>query len=89
MVQSEAAIEITLESASKSLSGPSQHPLHVCGQFTGIFSHVTKEVHMEEEIFIVQGLPMFSLGCPAIKRSQLGSNKKNPDFSEKGDVVVV
>ena len=35
---------ITLEPASKSLSGPSQHPLHVCGQFTGILSHGSEEV---------------------------------------------
>ena len=42
-VITEAAIAnldgINLKPVSKSLSGPSQHPLHVCGQFTGILSH--------------------------------------------------
>ena len=68
-VITEAAIAnfdgITLEPASKSLSGPSQHPLHVCGQFTGILSHGTEKV--EEEIFIVKGLQMSLLGRPAIE----------------------
>ena len=54
-----------MEPVSKSLSGPSRHPLHVCGQFTGILSHRTEEV--EEEIFVVQGLQMSLLGRPAIK----------------------
>ena len=42
-----------------------------------VSSHGTEEVHVEEEILIVQGLPMFLLGHPAIKWSQIGSDKSN------------
>ena len=45
--------------------------------FYMLSSHGTEEVHVEEEILIVQGLPMFLLGHPAIKWSQIGSDKNS------------
>ena len=56
---------ITLQQASRSLRGPSQHPLQVCGQFTAILSQGVREV--EEEIYVVQGLETALVGRPAIE----------------------
>lgn len=55
---------VTLQ-ASRSLSGPSQHPLQVCGQFTATLSHRATEV--EEEMYVVQGLETALVGRPAIE----------------------
>ena len=83
-VITEAAIAnfdgITLEPASKSLSGPSQHPLHVCGQFTGILSHGTEKV--EEEIFVVKGLQM-SAGTPCHR--SFGTSDQSECDRESGE----
>ena len=56
---------ITLQQASRSLSGPSQQPLQVCGQFTAILSQGATAV--EEEIYVVQGLETALVGRPAIE----------------------
>ena len=50
-----------------------------------VSSHGTEEVHVEEEILIVQGLPMFLLGHPALNDPKLAVTKIT-NFSEKGDV---
>ena len=44
---------VTLKPASKSLTGPSQQSLHVCGQFKGHCTYGAREV---EEVFVVRGL---------------------------------
>ena len=60
---------VTLQQASRSLSGPSQHPLQVCGQFTATLSHGATEV--EEEMYVVQGLETALVGHPAIEAMDL------------------
>ena len=56
---------ITLQQASRSLSGPSQQPLQVCGQFTAILSQGATAV--EEEIDVVQGLETALVGRSPIE----------------------
>ena len=60
---------VTLQQASRSLSGLSQHPLQVCGQFTATLSYGATEV--EEEIYVVQGLETALAGRPAIETMDL------------------
>ena len=72
---------ITLTPASKSLSGPSQHPLHVCGQFKGTLKHEAEEV--EEVIFVVRGLQKALMGRPAIEALGLVSRLNAINSREK------
>ena len=76
---------ITLQQASQSRSGPSQHPLKVCGQFTATLSQGATEV--EEEIYVVQGLETALVGRPAIEAmgliSRVNTVKGYKEYVEK------
>jgi hypothetical protein len=56
---------VTLETTTKTLTGPSQQPLKVCGQFKGLLTYGANE--MEEEIFVVRDLQTALMGRPAIE----------------------
>ena len=56
---------VVLQQSSRSLRGPSQCPLHVCGQFQGTLQHGSFQA--EEAIFVVRGLKQPLMGRPAIE----------------------
>ena len=57
--------EVRLQPSNKSLRGPGQCPLDVCGQFKGTLRHGAYQA--EEQIFVVRGLQKALLGRPAIE----------------------
>ena len=70
-----------LHSSSKSLVGPSQDTLQVCGQFTGTLVH--KDNTVEEVIYVVKGLRKALIGRPAITSLQLVSQVNQVDFTKQ------
>ena len=62
---------IVLQPCMRSLSGPCQNNLTVCGQFRGTLKHGPHEV--EQDIFVIQHLHKPLLGLPAIQALQLVS----------------
>ena len=73
-----------MKPANKTLTGPSQHPLQVCGQFTANLKHKTQEV--KEEIFVVRGLQMSLIGRPAIEA--LGLVSRVSSVEDHGQAVI-
>ena len=59
----------SLEPTNKSLIGPSQDSLHVCGQFSATL--IYKGSTVKEQIYVVRGLRKALIGRPAIKVLQL------------------
>ena len=59
----------SLEPTNKSLIGPSQDSLHVCGQFSATL--IYKGSTVKEQIYVVRGLLKALIGCPAITALQL------------------
>ena len=62
---------IVLQPCMRSLSGPCQNNLTVCGQFRGTLKHGPHEV--QQDIFVIQHLHKPLLGLPAIQALQLVS----------------
>ena len=60
---------VDLQPSRRLLTGPRQFPLLVCGQFTGLIKHGSKEV--EEKIFVGTGLKIALIGHPAIETLNL------------------
>ena len=75
---------VTLKQTSRSLSGPSNLPLHICGQFTGTLNHWTVEI--KEETFVVRGLEKALMGRPAI--TALGLVSRVNAIEKKGEKFV-
>ena len=59
---------VALQPIHRSLTGPSQLPLPVRGQFTSLLRHGNKKV---EEIFVGSGLKMALIGHPATEALNL------------------
>ena len=70
-----------LHPASKSLVGPSQDTLKVCGQFTGTLVH--KDDTVDEVIYVVKGLRKALIGRPAITSLQLVSQVNQVNFAKQ------
>ena len=60
---------VDLQPSRRLLTGPRQFPLSMCGQFTGLIKHSSKEV--EEKIFVRTGLKIALIGHPAIETLNL------------------
>ena len=73
-----------MRTSKRSLTGAGQHPLHVCGQFLGSLKQ--KDVELQQEVYVVNGLQKPLLGHPAIKRlvgvSQIESVHTLKEFSQ-------
>ena len=69
---------VDLQPTRRSLTGPSQLPLPVCGQSTSLLEHGNKEVE-EEKIFVVKGLKTALIGCPAIEALSLVARVNSVD----------
>ena len=69
-----------LEPSTKSLVGPSQDSLQVCGQFSGTLVH--KDSTVKEVMYVVKGLRKALIGRPAITALQLVSRVNTVDSTK-------
>ena len=60
---------VELQPCSRSLSGPCQHNLEVCGQFTGVMQY--NKIVVEQEVFVIRELHRALIGLPAIEALEL------------------
>ena len=74
----------TLHPTSRSLSGPGQNRLRVCGQFVGTLKHRAEE--FKSEFFVVHGLQTALLGRPAIEA--MGLVKRVNSIKEGEELIA-
>ena len=66
---------VELQHCSRSLSGPCQKTLEVCGQFTGVMQY--NNIVVEQEVFVIHDLHKALIGLPAIEALELVSRVNN------------
>ena len=60
---------VELQPCCRSLSGPCQHNLEVCGKFTGVMQY--NKIVVEQEVFVIRELHRALIGLPAIEALEL------------------